>query len=209
MESKAEQRLLDAAERLFAERGFAATSQRTITQEAGVNVAALNYYFRSKEGLLRAVVGRVMGLVNEERSRRLDELEAGGEDPGVEELIRAFVGPVLAPSELHAHGGPTVARFLGAVLCDPSPEMRRLFAEGVHEVVGRYLQALERAVSHLPQGEVAFRFRAMIAVLGLYQFGTLADIRLPGTPPEEVEGDEERFVAFLVGGFCAPAAVEK
>ena len=55
------ERILDAAERLFAERGFAATSLRSITAAAGVNLAAVNYHFRSKEALLEAVFTRRLG----------------------------------------------------------------------------------------------------------------------------------------------------
>ncbi|NUS83332.1 MAG: helix-turn-helix transcriptional regulator, partial [Streptomyces sp.] len=85
-------RLLDAAERLFGEHGFAATSLRTVTVAAEANVAAVNYHFGSKEGLLRAVVERAMAAVNGERLRLLEELRAAGDrQPTVEELVRAFV----------------------------------------------------------------------------------------------------------------------
>ena len=48
-------RILDAAERLFVEHGFEATSLRTITQQAEVNLAAVNYHFGSKDALFQAV----------------------------------------------------------------------------------------------------------------------------------------------------------
>ena len=51
-------RILDVAETLFADNGFAATSLRDITREAGVNIAAVNYHFGSKDGLLGAVLER-------------------------------------------------------------------------------------------------------------------------------------------------------
>jgi AcrR family transcriptional regulator len=55
------ERILDAAERLFADRGFAATSLRNITGEAGVNLAAVNYHFGSKDALIVAVFERPSG----------------------------------------------------------------------------------------------------------------------------------------------------
>ena len=51
-------RILDVAETLFADNGFAATSLRDITHEAGVNIAAVNYHFGSKDALLGAVFER-------------------------------------------------------------------------------------------------------------------------------------------------------
>ncbi len=69
-------RILDTAEQLFAEKGYAATSIRNITTEAGVNLASVNYHFGSKETLLHQVFARRIGPVNEVRIRLLDEAEA-------------------------------------------------------------------------------------------------------------------------------------
>jgi len=58
------QKVLDAAEQLFADDGFAQTSIRTIVSQAGVNIAAVHYHFGSKEDLLRAVFARRLEPVN-------------------------------------------------------------------------------------------------------------------------------------------------
>src|SRR5579864_4688441 len=90
-------RILNAAERLFAHDGFEATSLRAITTEANVNLAAVNYHFQSKDALVRAVIGRRMGPVNEKRIAMLDACEAGaGDGPlPLEPLLEAFLRPVL------------------------------------------------------------------------------------------------------------------
>ena len=67
-------RILDAAENLFAARGYHNTSLREITKEAGVNLAAVNYHFGSKEALLRAVIKRRLVPLNQVRTRRLHEV---------------------------------------------------------------------------------------------------------------------------------------
>ena len=69
-------RLLDTAEQLFAQTGIEATSLRTITAEAGANLAAIHYHFGSKETLIQEVFARRVEPVNQERLRQLDELEA-------------------------------------------------------------------------------------------------------------------------------------
>ena len=87
------ERLLDAAETLFGDRGVAAVSVRDITAAAGANIAAVNYHFGSKDGLLQAVINRRMEPLNAERLRLLDLVEsaAGDAPPTVEGVLHAFV----------------------------------------------------------------------------------------------------------------------
>src|SRR6478736_3259068 len=68
-------RILDVAEGLFVEHGFEATSLRQLTAAAGVNLAAVNYHFGSKEELFQAVLTRRLDPMNQERIERLDRLE--------------------------------------------------------------------------------------------------------------------------------------
>ncbi|GAA2445610.1 hypothetical protein GCM10010191_73150 [Actinomadura vinacea] len=201
-------RILDAAERLFGERGFAGTSLRAVTTTARVNVASIYYHFESKEGLLRAVARRAMASVSEERHRLLDELCTRG-DPGVEELVRAFVVTGADLVRRQGERGEHVARFIGRVLCEPGPEVRRLFAAEVGHVEGRYLDALTKALPGLPAGEVAFRYRTMVGVLALHQMDALADLAPPGHGDDIWAGrgdDTERLIAALTGIFLAPQA---
>ncbi|MCP5067717.1 MAG: TetR/AcrR family transcriptional regulator, partial [bacterium] len=87
------QRLLDAAEQLFAERGFDGTSMRAVTQAAGASVSAANYHFGSKQALLGATLRRRIEPFNRRRLELLDGLEAGGAVPDVEQLMDAFFRP--------------------------------------------------------------------------------------------------------------------
>src|SRR5437588_10537254 len=90
-------RILDAAEGLLARHGFEATSLRAITAAAGVNLAAVNYHFQSKDALIRAVIARRIGPINEKRLEMLDAIEAAaGDGPlPIAPVIEAFVGPVI------------------------------------------------------------------------------------------------------------------
>src|SRR5579863_6043083 len=85
-------RILDAAEKLFGEKGFDATSLRDITTEADVNLAAVNYHFQSKESLIEATIMRGAGPINQQR---LAMLETAGPKATIEQILEAFVGPVL------------------------------------------------------------------------------------------------------------------
>src|SRR5437763_14145047 len=70
------ERILDAAEALFMEHGFEATSMRAITAAAAVNLAAVNYHFGSKEELFEAVLTRRLDPMNQQRVELLARLEA-------------------------------------------------------------------------------------------------------------------------------------
>ena len=99
MATETKERILDVAERLFADFGYKATSLRDITSEAGVNLASVNYHFGSQVALLAALLDRRFAPVNQRRLELLDELEAST-DGAVElpDLVRAFLSP---PFELH------------------------------------------------------------------------------------------------------------
>ncbi|WP_328690342.1 hypothetical protein OHA74_14355 [Streptomyces phaeochromogenes] len=100
------------------------------------------------------------------------------------------------------------SRFLGRVMFETDPAIRRLFGTEVAPVEGQYLDALLTALPHLPPDEVAFRYRAMAGLLGLHQSGSLGDLR-PGRPAEAVEAadvETERLIRLLTAGLQAPAA---
>ena len=127
------ERLLDAAERLFAEAGYTA-SLRDITAAAGANLAAVNYHFGSKEELVKAVLLRRVGPINAERRRRLAALES----PTTEDVVRAFLEPALRAigGADAAKGGPLrgFARIIGRVTVEQPAFLRPFIAEQFSEL---------------------------------------------------------------------------
>ena len=196
-------RILEVAERLFAERGIAGTSLRAVTAEAGANVAAVHYHFGSKEDLTRAVVLRRAEPVNAERLRRLDaiEAEAGPDGPGVESILEAFF---RAPVRLWAEGGETAASFL---LHEPVDRIQPLVMEVMGEVARRFLAALARALPHLPPQEVAERFQLVIGVLIHVLSGRMRWEPQP-IPVRSVDGRVRVLVDTLAAALRAPAIEE-
>src|ERR1700735_7655 len=93
-------KLLDAAERMFAEHGYGAVSLRQIIAEAGVNLAAIHYHFGSKQELLDEVIMRRGGPVNRERLERWERLQAQpGAQPAVEQVLEAFLMPMAEAAQ--------------------------------------------------------------------------------------------------------------
>lgn len=201
------ERLLDAAERLFGAQGYASTSLREITAEAGANLAAVNYHFGGKEALLGAVLSRRVEPVNRRRLARLDELEAAAGDAPVEvrELLRTFVGAPLREFGHLGAEGRHVLRLIGRCRVDPSPPVRGLLRQQFGEVLRRFVAALTRAMPEVPEDQLLWR---MMAVAGVFTFFLseldAGDEALAGRPAADVETTIERIVAFALPGLQGP-----
>ena len=117
-------RILDAAEALFMEHGFEATSLRAITAAAGVNLAAVNYHFGSKEELFQAVLTRRLDPMNQERVDLLTALEreAGA---GAAAVRPDPVGDVHPGAAARARSASAAARISCACSGAPTPIRRR------------------------------------------------------------------------------------
>ena len=201
-------RLLDAAERLFGRDGIAETSLRHITTQAGANLASVNYHFGSKEALFREVVARRLGPISAERLRRLDQVEgtAGVERPCLEELIRAFVAPVLLLCRDPDHGGEDFVRLMGRVHAEPG-EWTLQVMEELRESFERFSAAFGRALPDLPEEERIWRFFFLVGAT-IHTMASGCKLRyLAGDKcdPSDVEGIVRRLTAFLAAGFRAPA----
>jgi len=158
-------RILDAAERLFAERGFHAVSLRDITAAAKANTAAVHYYFRRKEDLLEAVVDRRAGIVVEERLNRMDALLAGETPPSLEALILAYVSPGLTAcfetQELRRYFGLMRAR----ISQETDPALRVVLRRHFREPGRRFIAAVRQMLPHLGGRDLQWRFHIMVGTL--------------------------------------------
>lgn len=145
-------RILDAAERLFAEHGVAGTSVRAITDQAQVNVAAVNYHFGSKENLVRSVIARRLSGLEAARAEALDVVEAAaareGRAPAVHELVESLIGPVFAQALSEDQGWPNFVRFVSRLAWEPGVEDLAP-PESSLRLFERFDAALRRAVPAL------------------------------------------------------------
>lgn len=200
------ERVLDAAQELFGERGLEGTSLRAVTAAAGVNLAAVNYHFGSKEELFRAVVRRAMEPVTSEHRRRIEEL--GGGEPTVEELLDAFVSPFVRL--ISDQQDRSLARLVGRILTDSDEQLRRQTFEQTGETDAMYMQAFGRALPHLSRDELLWRFymilgTVMFQLIGATAIKVVAENPPFGAPSGDAEDVRARTVAFLAAGLKAPA----
>ena len=150
------QRILDAAEVLFAQKGFAETSLRAITSRAGVNLAAVNYHFGSKEALIQAVFERYLTPFCQALDGKLQELEG----QGAADLEKLF--GVASRLALGSHGDePRRAmiffRLSGQAYSQPQDHLRAWLREHYGPVFRRFLALLRRAVPDVPPMELFWR----------------------------------------------------
>jgi len=155
------ERILDVAERLFAAKGFHHTSLRALTGEAGVNLAAVNYHFGSKEALLKSLFARRLDPLNRERRQRIEqvreEARREGRAPGTGETIAAFIEPAINFRE-SGEGGRSFTALVGRALSDPDGSMRDLFMASMKPVFTLCYETLCEALPALPRQVVFWRF---------------------------------------------------
>jgi AcrR family transcriptional regulator len=197
------ERILDAAERLFAAHGFAGTSLRAITREAGVNLAAVHYHYGTKKDLLRAVLSRIVVPVNRERLEMLERAEAREDLPTVEGILEAYLAPGLRAVQDLGERGIVITRFLGRSYTEPTELVQALVREQFEDVGQRFTEALGRALPNLPEAELYWRFKLVVGVMTHIQ----ADAGRSDAYAEDlsdVDGTVRRLVAFLAAGLRAP-----
>jgi AcrR family transcriptional regulator len=202
-------RLLDAAETLFMEHGFEATSLRLITAAAGVNLAAVNYHFGSKEELFQAVLSRRLDPMNRERVDLLTELErrAAPGPVACEQVLGAMLIPALKLSRDPERGGSNFLRLLGRAYADPAPFIRRFLSERYAAMIARFKAAFARALPELPKRELSWRLHFIMGALSYTLAGTDVLKLIEELRPDEPASDErllQRLAPFLLAGLTAP-----
>jgi AcrR family transcriptional regulator len=205
-----QERILSEAEALFMEYGYEATSLRLITRDAGVNLAAVNYHFGSKEELFQAVLTRRLDPLNAERVRMLDALDTkyGSKPAPLDEILSAMFLPALQLSRDAAHGGTNFLRLLGRAYVDPAPFIRKLLSAQYAEMISRFKDAFARALPHLSRDELTMRLHFVMGALAYTLAGTdvlkLIDT-LNANEPSEDARLLRKLAPFLMAGLQAPA----
>jgi len=205
-ETDTKERILEAAERLYTERGIRASSLRAITAEAGANVAAVNYHFGSKQELLRALIERRVGAANEQRLELLDRLESApeGRAPSIEEILDAFLRPVFAESR-----GAGMRSVTALLFAEPLEIKAPLIAEIFGSIQQRFSTALARALPEVPEPVLGQRFPFVIGCM-IHMISGHGDIDLPSGGLRESPSADEllgRMIPFLAAGLRAPVSV--
>jgi AcrR family transcriptional regulator len=165
-------RILGAAEELFAQYGFSGTSLRQVTSRADVNIAAVNYHFGSKENLVNEVFRRRM---DEMSGKRLSALKAAVDGAaGLETILAAFVEPALAMAQ-DRHGGASFMRVIARAYAEKNDALRKFLSDHYGHVLREFAKAIAAVVPELSKEELYWRldFLAGALTYAMSDFGLI------------------------------------
>lgn len=199
-------RIISAAEKIFADKGFRAMTLRDVTKEAKVNLAAVNYHFGSKTKLMHAVIYNRFAPINEERMRRLNALktEHGGGVIPLRDIFAALIDPLF---EAAVHKQPKkdniLMRIIGRAFTEPADFMCQMHKDFFKELCLRFISEIQEACPDLSKDEIHFRFFFSVStmlgsIIEKSRFETLSNRSLH---PSDLPAIAERLTSFIVAGF--------
>jgi len=201
--------ILNTAERLFAERGYEATSLRAITSAAGVNLAAVNYHFQSKDQLLRALFTRGMQRLNRKRTALLDSYEAeyGNKPVPPEKLVRALIEPMIDVSGDQAKESKVFGMLLGRMYAAPKGPLDDILVSDIEKFSERFKFAIRRTLPEIPLEDLFWRAFFAIGATAhtLIASHLIKTISHGICNPDDRDAVLEKLTAFIVGGIKVSA----
>ena len=204
-------RILNAAEGLFADRGFSATSVRMITSRAKVNLAAMHYHFGSKDQLIQELFALRLAPLNRQRLALLDCCQAGGGagGPSLEQILEAFIRPPVQLIRDPERGGMRFMQLLSRAFNSPDGAIREMIYGQFAEVIERFSGALGPRLPHLSREEAFWRFHFMVGAMShtlhvIADWKNLENLFLDVPEPSQVDEVVDRLVSFLAAGFRTP-----
>jgi AcrR family transcriptional regulator len=195
------ERILGAAEELFAQYGFSGTSLRQVTARADVNIAAVNYHFGSKENLVNEVFRRRMDVMSAQRLERLRQTLAQGPCE-LEPILAAFVEPALDMAQ-DRHGGAFI-RVIARAYAEQNEGLRRFLSEQYGHVQREFARALAACLPHLDKEQLYWRLDFLGGALtyAMADFGLIK--RRPGVSEAAHRQQAAReLIRFSAAGFKA------
>ena len=156
------ERILAAAEQLFARHGFDGASLRQLTANAGVNLAAVSYHFGSKDKLVEEVFRRRLDALNAQRLAALDDI-AGRAETRLEDVLDAFIRPALELS-CDDHGA-LFMRVLARAFAEHDDTLRQFLSENYGHVLRQFTAEFARLLPRLSKEELYWRIDLVIGAL--------------------------------------------
>jgi len=193
-------RILGAAEELFAQFGFSGTSLRQVTSRADVNIAAVNYHFGSKENLVNEVFRRRMDDMSAQRLAALKTAIA--EHPGeLEPILAAFVEPALALAQ-DRHGGGAFVRVVARAYAEKNDGLRKFLSDHYGHVLRDFAKAIAVCLPALTKEELYWRLDFLAGSL-TYAMADFGLIKRPSGVAEAAHRERaaRELIRFAAAGF--------
>ncbi len=196
------ERILGAAESLFAQRGFDGASLRQLTSAAGVNLAAVNYHFGSKEKLVEQIFRRRLDALNNSRLEAL-ALVAGNENTTIEDVLAAFIRPALDLS--HDESGSLFMRVLARAFAEHDDTLRQFLSENYGHVMRQFTAEFARLLPQLSKQELYWRIDLVSGAL-THAMSGFGIIQRKSDVSETVHREQtaQHLIRFAVAGMSHP-----
>ncbi len=200
-------RILDAAEKLFAERGFSETSLRLITSKAEVNLASVNYHFGSKKELIRAVLARYLDVFMPVASARIVTLQSSEEGASLNDIFSSLVEPLLDLNQLRAEGTSTFLQLLGRGYIESQGHLRWFITTHYGEHLTLFVKAVADSAPHIPPAEMFWRlhFTLGTVVFTMASADALTEIAAADfNEHNDIEAVIRKVIPYLSAGVSVP-----
>lgn len=196
------ERILTAAEALFAQRGFEGASLRQLTAAAGVNLAAVNYHFGSKDHLVEQVFKRRLDQLNARRLAALKQI-AGQSETTLEHVLSAFIRPALDLS--YDGGGGLFMRVLARAFAEHDDSLRKFLSENYGHVMRQFTAEFARLLPNLSKEELYWRIDLVTGAL-THAMSGFGIIQRKSDVSEVIHREQtaEHLIRFAVAGLRAP-----
>ena len=196
------ERILGAAEELFARHGFEGASLRQLTAAAGVNLAAVNYHFGSKDRLIEEVFRRRLDQLNGRRLAALQKI-AGEPDTTIEEVLAAFIVPALELS--HDGNGSLFMRVLARAFAEHDDSLRKFLSDNYGHVMRQFTAEFARLLPHLSKEELYWRVDLVTGAL-THAMSGFGMIQRKSDVTEHVHREQtaQHLIRFAAAGLKSP-----
>jgi AcrR family transcriptional regulator len=201
------ERILEVAERLFAEHGMSGVGLRAICAEAEVNLASIAYYFGSKEGLLGALFAQRAAPIAQERLRLLAHCFEDGQQPTLEDILDAFLRPALVLGVQPQFGGPAFVKLRARLGTEPEALSRKILSKAFDLSSKKFIDAIAQVVADVPRAEIEWRFHFMLGAMfyTMANSGRIQALTNGRIDPGNVKRALHHMIPFLAAGFRSAA----
>jgi AcrR family transcriptional regulator len=199
-------KILDAAEILFADKGFNGTSLREITSRAEVNLAAVNYHFGSKKELIKSVMSRYMNELSPRLELSLVNI-CEQENLTLLEVFSAFIEPLLSLNEFKENGTSNFLQLLGRGYSDSQGFLRWFLTTQYPGVINNFVKAVQKAYPELTAEEMFWRlhFTMGTVVFTMSSSDALIDIaKSDFDKTMDIAGVIKKVIPYVAAGVAAP-----
>ncbi|MET1255328.1 TetR/AcrR family transcriptional regulator [Aliikangiella maris] len=198
-------KILDAAEELFAERGFAETSLRVITAKAEVNLASVNYHFGSKKSLIEAVFDRFMQSFTAQIMKEMAILEKN-KSIDISQVLGTLVEPLMGTDNVRPNGASVFMKLLGRAYAESQGHIRRYVMHNYAHVLARFTRLLQKACPQIAASEMFWRLHFMLGAFIFTLAGHEALQDISQSDFEESVSTKDiilKLIPFLAAGFLS------